>query len=121
MGCAQLEQLPGFLEAKRRLFERYEAAFAGVPQSRLVVEPEGCRSNYWLQTLLLDESAAGQRDAVLAATNDTGLMTRPTWTLLHRLEPYRACSKMDLPVAESLERRLINLPSSAHLGVEGSR
>jgi perosamine synthetase len=118
LGCAQLEQLPDFLAAKRRLFERYQAAFASVTQSRLVVEPEGCRSNYWLQTLMLDESAAGQRDGILAATNDAGLMTRPPWTLLHRLAPYRTCPKMELPVAESLERRLINLPSSSQLGQE---
>ena len=115
LGCAQLEQLPGLLAAKRRIFERYRAAFAGVPHARIFAEPEGCRSNYWLQTLLLDESAAGQRDAVLAATNEAGLMTRPTWTLMHRLAPYLACPKMGLPVAESLEGRLINLPSSAHL------
>ncbi len=121
LGCAQLEQLPTFLEAKRRLFGRYRAAFAEVPQSRIVAEPEGCRSNYWLQTLLLDESAADQRDVILAATNDAGLMTRPAWTLMHRLAPYCACPKMELPVAESLARRLINLPSSAELGMEGGR
>ncbi len=119
LGCAQLEQLFDFLAAKRRLFERYQAAFAGVPQSRIVAEPEGCRSNYWLQTLLLDESAAGQRDAILTATNDAGLMTRPIWTLMHRLAPYRTCPKMELPVAESLEGRLINLPSSASLCMAG--
>ena len=117
LGCAQLEQLPGFLEAKRKLFQRYRAAFSGVSRGRLVAEPEGCRSNYWLQTLLLDESVAAQRDDVLAATNDAGLMTRPTWTLMHRLTPYSDCPRMDLPIAESLERRLINLPSSAQLAM----
>ena len=121
LGCAQLEQLPDLLAAKRRIFERYRVTFAAVPQARIVVEPEGCRSNYWLQTLLLDESAAGQRDAILAATNDAGLATRPTWTLMHRLAPYGKCPKMELPVAESLERRLINLPSSAQLGIESVR
>jgi len=121
LGCAQLEQLPDFLLAKRRIFERYQTAFAAVSQARIVAEPEGCRSNYWLQTLLLNESVAGQRDAILAATNDVGLMTRPTWTLMHRLAPYGKCPKTELPVAESLERRLINLPSSAQLGMEGVR
>jgi perosamine synthetase len=121
LGCAQLEQLPDFLAAKRRIFERYQAAFIGVPQVRLIAEPEGCHSNYWLQTVLLDESAAGERDAILATTNGAGFMTRPAWTLMHRLAPYHACPKMELPVAESLERRLINLPSSAHLGMAVSR
>lgn len=118
LGCAQLEQLPAMLEAKRRLFDRYSAAFAGVPHSRIVKEPEGCRSNYWLQALLLDEVAAAHRDAILEATNGAGLMTRPVWTLMHRLAPYRECPRMELPVAESLERRLINLPSSPQLAME---
>ncbi len=123
LGCAQLEQLSDLMADKRRIFGRYQTAFKDVPFVRIVAEPEGCRSNYWLQALLLDDSAAGQRDAILTATNDAGLMTRPLWTLMHRLPHYRECPAMDVPVAESLERRLINLPSSAQLGLaqNGSR
>ena len=120
LGCAQLEQLPALLDAKRRLFNLYAAAFAGVPHVRLVAEPEGCRSNYWLQTLPLDVAVAGERDAVLAASNDAGFGTRPAWTLMHRMPPYRDCPRMDLTVAESLERRIINIPSSAQLGLARS-
>jgi perosamine synthetase len=116
LGCAQLEQLPDFIKAKRRLFERYRAAFTDIGQARIVSEPAGCRSNYWLQTLLFDESAAAERDAVLAATNDVGIVTRPAWLLMHRLEPYVQNPRMELKMAESLSRRLINLPSSSHLG-----
>lgn len=112
LGCAQLEQLPGFLDAKRRLFTAYHEAFGHVAGVRLFMEPAGCRSNYWLQTLVLEESRAGEREAILAATNDAGLMTRPVWTLMHRLKPYQTCPRMALPVAESLEQRLINIPSS---------
>lgn len=115
LGCAQLEQLPGFLADKRCLFERYQSAFADVKGVRLVAEPAGCHSNYWLQTLLLDDSLADQRDAVLTATNDAGLMTRPVWALMNRLSMYSNAPKAPLPVAESLERRLINIPSSSGL------
>ena len=120
LGCAQLEQLPGYLLAKRRLFERYRVAFNEVPRATIFSEPEDCQSNYWLQTLVLDESVTDQRDAVLSATNENGLMTRPVWTLMHKLPPYRECPRMPLAAAESLERRLINLPSSAHLAMECS-
>lgn len=115
LGCAQLEQLPDFLAAKRRLHGRYRDAFAGVLHMRLVGEPDGCHSNYWLQTLLLDEPAAGQRDAVLEACNEAGFMTRPVWNLMHRMKPYQGCPCAPLPVAESLEQRVINLPSSTFL------
>jgi len=117
LGCAQLERLPEFLAAKRRLYERYRSAFEGIASVRVVAEPSGCNSNYWLQAILLDESIAGERDSILAATNDSGLMTRPVWNLMHHLGPYRDCPRMALPVAESLERRLINIPSSAQLGM----
>jgi perosamine synthetase len=116
LGCAQLEQLPRFLADKRRLFERYASAFSGMRDTNLIAEPAGCRSNYWLQTLLLNPAVAAQRDSILAATNDAGLMTRPSWTLMHKLAPYRDAPRMPLSVAESLEARLINIPSSAFLG-----
>jgi perosamine synthetase len=115
LGCAQLEQLPAFLEEKRRLHDRYRSAFEGIAGVRLVREPAGCRSNYWLQAILLDEEASAQRDAILEQTNDAGLMTRPVWKLMHHLTPYRDAPRAALPAAESIERRLINLPSSAGL------
>lgn len=121
LGCAQLEQLPLLLQAKRRLFERYRVAFSAVPQVRIHAEPPRCSSNYWLQTLVLDDTVSYLRDAILTATNDAELMTRPTWVLMHRLAPYRECPRMDLPVAEMLERCVISLPSSAHLSMAESR
>lgn len=116
LGCAQLEQLPGFLAAKRRLAAAYVQAFAGMPGVRVVTEPPFAASNYWLNALLLDEHDAVRRDELLALTNDHGIMTRPAWRLMHHLPMYANCPRMDLRVAESLERRLINLPSSAKLG-----
>jgi perosamine synthetase len=112
LGCAQLEQLGSFLVRKRHLHTLYREAFSDIQGVRLVSEPERCESNYWLQTLILDEELAGYRDAVLAATNDSGFMTRPAWQLLHELPMNRHCPKGPLPVASSLERRIINIPSS---------
>jgi perosamine synthetase len=115
LGCAQLEQLPEFLASKRRLFERYQEVFSDIDGVRLMKEPRDCDSNYWFQTLILSEVFSGQRDAILKATNDAGLMTRPAWRLMHRLVPYQGCPRAPLPVAESLESRIVNLPSSAGL------
>ncbi len=115
LGCAQLEQLPEFLASKRRLFARYQEALSDIQDVRLVKEPLNCDSNYWLQTLILAESIAEQRNEVLQATNDAGFMTRPAWRLLHQLEPYKQCPRAPLPIAELLAKRLINLPSSAGL------
>lgn len=115
LGCAQMEQLPVKLAAKRELFSRYQSAFALVAGAKLFVEPPQCRSNYWLQTLLLDGQHAKQRDAVLKATNDCGFMTRPAWILMNELAPFKTCPSMDLTIARLLSQRLINIPSSIGL------
>lgn len=115
LGCAQLEQLSIKLSAKKALFARYEFAFEKVVGVKLIPEPLQCQSNYWLQTLLLDDEKPSQRDAILKATNDAGFMTRPVWTLMDELIPFKAFPRMDLTMAKSLEQRLINIPSSSHL------
>ena len=115
LGCAQLEQLPTFLERKRTLAERYRQAFAEVDGVSFVEEPEFARSNYWLNVLLLDQADLDRRDAVLEATNDAGFGTRPTWQLLSSLPMYEDCPRMDLSTAERLEARLINIPSTPSL------
>jgi perosamine synthetase len=115
LGCAQLEQLPGMLARKRALAERYQAALAGISGLRCFREPELARSNYWLNALVLDDAVAGERAALLSRTHAEGIGTRPAWTLMHRLPMFADCPRMDLSGAESLEARLVNLPSSASL------
>lgn len=103
------------LAAKRGLFKRYQSAFAPVRGAKLMVEPEQCQSNYWLQTLLLDADQVKQRDLILETTNDAGFMTRPAWILMQELTPFKDCPRMDLAGAQSLSQRLINIPSSSGL------
>ena len=115
LGCAQLEQLPDKLLAKRVLFKKYQAAFASIDGAKLIAEPAKCKSNYWLQTIMLNADQENQRDCILEVTNQAGLMTRPVWRLLHHLQPFSNSPRMDLDSAEQLAQRLINLPSSSHL------
>ena len=115
LGCAQLEQLPGMLDAKRLLFLKYRQVFLRLEGISLFEEPERCQSNYWLQTLLLDRDQAGRRDDLLAALNNAGYMSRPAWVLMNDLVHFDDCPRMDLTTAQSLAKRLVNVPSSAGL------
>lgn len=115
LGVAQLEQLPLFLANKRNLAERYFAAFQSVSGVSFFKEQAFAKSNYWLNALLLDSVDMKLRDQVLAASHERGIMTRPAWTLMHRLTMYENNPRMDLSTAENIEARLINLPSSANL------
>jgi len=115
IGCAQLEQLSAFLDNKRALADRYAQAFREVPGVRFIREPEFCRSNYWLNAIILDEEFSNMRDEILEVTNSAGITTRPAWTLMHRLPMFTYCPHMNLTTSENLVRRLINIPSSAGL------
>ena len=89
LGCAQLEQLETFIRAKRVLAERYADLLNG-SDLQFVKEPADCRANYWLNTVICD--SLEQRDALLKATNDQGVMTRPIWRLMNHLPIYAHCS-----------------------------
>ena len=122
LGVAQLEDLERRLAAKRRLSERYAAAFENLPSVELVAEPKGCRSNHWLVTLrFLAEDPAlaeAERLQVLEAAHAKGQLLRPVWRLLHQLPMYAGAPRGELVVAEGQACRLLNLPSSPQL-VEG--
>lgn len=115
LGCAQLEQLPDFLKKKRLLYLRYKEEFKNINGVKLFSEPDGCQSNYWLQTLLLDSPDPILLSEILDSTNKASLMTRPVWKLLNELEYFSDCPKMDLSMADAISKRVINIPSSAFL------
>ena len=115
LGCAQLERLPDMLGRKARLAERYETALADIEGVSLLKPRPGAAVNHWLNALILDRADADLRDAVLETLNDAGVQARPLWTPMHRLPMYAGCPRDELPVAEALADRVINLPSSAAL------
>jgi len=118
LGCAQLEQLPdcwprsaAFTSATRRRLPR-------CPEYGWSLNPQLAAATIGFKRCLLDHALAGERDEVLALSNDAGFMTRPIWVLNHRLPAFRDSPRMPLPVAESLEQRVVNVPSSAQLAME---
>ncbi|MBU0675960.1 MAG: LegC family aminotransferase [Proteobacteria bacterium] len=116
LGCAQLEQLPSFITQKRILAKRYQKALVSVSGATFFTEPKSARSNYWLNTLLLDQNFVGQRDSLLEILGSNGVQARPAWTPMHRLPMFQDCPRMDLSTSENLVSRIINIPSSAVLG-----
>nr|WP_306447122.1 LegC family aminotransferase [Odoribacter splanchnicus] len=112
LGCAQMEHLQEFVDNKRDLAQKYAAYFKNSDVS-FFIEPAECKSNYWLNVVLLKDKSA--RDRFLEETNDAGVMTRPIWQLMNRLPMFKDCQCGDLSNAEWLEARVVNIPSSVRL------
>ncbi|WP_376696598.1 LegC family aminotransferase [Wenzhouxiangella sp. EGI_FJ10305] len=116
LGCAQMDQLPGFLAAKREIAEGYRRLCADLGVAFISEQPE-TRTNYWLNAIVLDSRQA--RDAFLKATNDAGVMTRPIWRLMSELAMFSGCQNDGLETSEWLEERVVCLPSSVPEEVKG--
>jgi aminotransferase in exopolysaccharide biosynthesis len=116
LGCAQIERLPEMLAAKAEVARRYAEFFEGTG-IRFVQPIEGATANYWLNAIVLPDEAA--RDACLKYTNENGVMTRPIWRLMSRLEMYKHCQHDGLENSRWLEARVVNLPSSVPDGALG--
>lgn len=109
LGCAQMEVLETYLAQKRILAAHYQDFFAPT-DFKFVVEPDYAQSNYWLNAVICP--SVNVRDSLLKLTNDSGVMTRPIWKLMHRLPMFKDSLRGDLTQSEYIEAHLVNLPSS---------
>ena len=112
LGCAQMENLPKILESKRDIANAY-AEFFSDSHLKFVKEPPRASSNYWLNTLVLEDRQA--RENFLKDLNEAGVMSRPVWRLMNELPMFSDCQSADLTNAKWLEDRVVNIPSSARL------
>lgn len=114
LGCAQLEQIDRFLESKRATAQAYIDYFAVEPHGiKFMKEPDGTKSNYWLNAVLLPDREAQQ--TFLEYTNDHGVMTRPVWELMNRLAMFKDAQTDGLENTIYLADRIVNIPSSVKL------
>ena len=111
--CAQLEQLSALIANQRDTARQYAAFFRGLNRANFIAEPAGARSNYWLNAVQFESQP--ERDAFLSASHAAGIMSRPIWRLMQRLEMYRDCQTDSLENSDRLEATVVNLPSSARM------
>ena len=112
LACAQLEQLDTFLNNKRITANEYKKFFNNTSID-FIEEPIDSKSNYWLNAILLPSHE--ERNAFLTQTNDNGVMTRPIWTLMNRLDMFKDCIHDGLLNSLDIENRLVNIPSSVRI------
>ena len=110
LGCAQLENLDKFIASKRQLALEYAEYFKNVEDIQFFTEPEDSFSNYWLQAVILKDKDAQQE--FLQQTNDNGVMTRPIWELMNRLQMFEHCENDGLKNTIWFADRVVNIPSS---------
>ena len=113
LGCAQMEHLEEFVLNKRETAAQYAEFFKNMDDIEFFVEPSDCRSNYWLNAVILKDKQAQLE--FLQQTNDNGVMTRPIWELMNRLPMFEHCQNDGLENSIWFADRVVNIPSSVRI------
>ena len=115
LGLSQLKKLPYLLEKKRNLAAIYAQAFNHSDYWGFIAEPSFSTSNYWLNAIKLKTPMREIVESGLEQLSQQQFYCRPLWTAMHHLPMYIHCPRGPLPITESLEQQVINLPSSPNL------
>ena len=119
LGLAQLEVIDKRLLLKRKLFDLYKKNLTKINEIELIESSNNAISNYWLNTISFNfaeqSRLKSERYELLKEAHKMKIMLRPLWKPLHKLSFYRKTPRGDLFIAENLEYRIINLPSSPQL------
>lgn len=112
IGAVQMRRLPGLVERRRAIADRYRDAFAPLGLG----EGPDCawaRRSGWLSSVVFPDSTV--RRAVREALDARAIETRPIWTPMRLQAPYADAPRLGGDVAMDRHDRVLCLPCYAHL------
>jgi perosamine synthetase len=120
VGLAQLEQLDGFVAARRQHALEYNCRLDGIPGIRTPREASYAKNVYWMYGIMVSEEEYGMsRDDLRRVLAENGIETRTFFIPMHCQPVYWQQYKGErYPVAEDLCRRGFYLPSASSLTLD---
>lgn len=120
IGRGQMKVLDLRLEQKRAICARYAENLAGLP---LTIQPEvdGCKSNRWLTSILLDKDCGVTPLQLLAALDAENIEGRHLWKPMHAQPVFAQCAYVtagEVSVSDDLFERGVCLPSDTKMTME---
>jgi perosamine synthetase len=110
LGVAQLRKIDHLIERKRTIARLYAEQLKELPSVTPAPQMPWAKNVYWLYSVLVKETL---RNKLIDIFEKQGIEVRPFFYPSHILPPYK--SSLQLPVAEELSRKGINLPSGFNL------
>jgi dTDP-4-amino-4,6-dideoxygalactose transaminase len=116
LGRAQLRRLPGMIERRRALRERYAKCLASVDGVSLL-GADDLDANCWLTTIVVDPTRTGWVAEQLSQhLRDQDIETRPIWKPMHLQPVFTNARSFVSGAAESLFAHGLTLPSGSGVG-----
>ena len=86
LGTSQIKTLNVKLKKKRLLFNEYLKIFKLTDNFYVFREPKNCKSNYWLQTIVIKSKNIDNRKNIISYFKSKKIEVRPIWKVLTSLK-----------------------------------
>lgn len=118
VGLAQFEHIGEFVNMRRKNAQIYGEFLRDIPGLRLPVEKEWAKNVYWMYSILIEPEFGLSRDELMDELAKRGVETRSFFASMNQQPVFRNMvffEGEEYPVAESLSRKGLYLPSSSGL------
>lgn len=114
LGCAQVEQLTGFIKRKLEIAQMYDSEIQSRRLPLTLMRPSPSSEVVpWLYTVLLPPEKSSRE--LIGYLRKNQIESRPLWQPNHRSVAHADSPKRSCPVADDLYLRAISLPCSSNL------
>jgi perosamine synthetase len=111
VGIKQLEKLDWIISERRKIAEKYNAAFKNIPSIRLPLEPEGYITNWQSYSIYIKKECPVKRNDLMQKLLDLGISTRRGVMTSHRETAYKNFNLVSpLPNSEDASDNSIIIP-----------
>ena len=86
LGISQMGKIKKYLNHKRKLYKKIKNLIMDNNNLDVLNEPKKCKSNFWIQTLILKKPSFTNRNKILDRFHQNKILARPLWKPLHKLK-----------------------------------
>jgi dTDP-4-amino-4,6-dideoxygalactose transaminase len=118
LGIAQIEQLEGFIKAKKENYDFYKEKINDIKGLRLLDFNKDTRPNCWFYALYCCDDYPLSRDELIKYLAENKIQARPIWGLINEQIPYAGNTAYKIEKAKDYLNHVVNIPCSSNLSSE---
>ena len=116
IGLSQMLKLNKVIKKKYLINNIYKKNINKIPGLKILTSPSYCKSNYWLNILLVDEKVYGiSKKKIIHNFSRRNIETRSVWYPNHLQKPFKKFQSYQITKSFKLYDKALCLPSSYNL------
>lgn len=116
IGLAQIYNLKNILKKRKKIYEIYKKNLKLIPGIKLLGQPPGSISNYWLNVIQIDKRSYGKsKNDLINHLLSKNIQVRSVWYPNHMQKPFLKNQNFQIKNSIKLFKKSLCLPSSHSL------